>query len=437
VIARPTNGSLAQQRLNSWKSIAAYFDHSCRTVQRWHVKYGLPVHRIGGMNGSVFAYVNELEKWMRSHRQETVDDSAERDKNLLLPFLGSSPEPAPGNDVLDCPVIYDAGIARSNELVALAFKMWLTLSPGNLPKISQLFREAINLDPNNAEAFSGLAHALVAESLWGIVRAPDAYLSAQAALRRALEINPELPDARCVEAWLKLLVTRDWQGARQGFEKAMMNPHTSIRGKVGLAAFHVASGCFAEASRLLLEVARQNPLSPSAMGWNIWATYLMGEYASSFFQIEQFHISGFQGPVVDEIEALVAIQLEEPDTQIERIEELVVHFPQYEVLRGVLGYVYGVSGQSQKANEILDAMTRPEVHARTHEPYAIALILIGLNRKREAVKWLEQSYREGSRWSLGFPYDPILEPLRNDPLYRQFMSKVSYPTPVDKDALLA
>jgi tetratricopeptide (TPR) repeat protein len=378
-----------------------------------------------------------LEEWMWSHRQETVADSTERDNNLLLPFLRSSLEPAAGNDALDCPVIYDTGKARSNELVALAFKMWQTLSPGNLPKISQLFREAINLDPNNAEAFAGLAHALIAESLWGIVRAPAAYTSAQAALKRALEIDPELQDAQCVEAWLKLLVSRDWQDARQGFEKAMKHPHTTIRGKVGLAAFHIASGCFAEASRILLEVAQQNPLSPSAMGWNIWVTYLVGEYASSLFQIEQFRISGFQGPVVDAIEALVTIQFEEPEAQIERIEELAADSPQNEVLRGALGHVYGVTGQSGKANEILDAITRPEMHARTHEPYAIALVLIGLNRNQEAVKWLEQSYREGSRWSLGFPFDPILASLRIDPLYGQLMSKVSYPALEDNDALLA
>jgi hypothetical protein len=76
------------------------------------------------------------------------------------------------------------------------------------------------------------------------------------------------------------------------------------------------------------------------------------------------------------------------------------------------------------ASKILDAIMHPEVH----EPYAAALVLIGLNRKQEAVRCLEQSYREGVLWSLGFPFDPILASLRNDPLYRQFLSKVSYPT---------
>jgi hypothetical protein len=39
------------------------------------------------------------------------------------------------------------------------------------------------------------------------------------------------------------------------------------------------------------------------------------------------------------------------------------------------------------------------------------------------VHWLEQSYREGSLWSLGFPSDPILAQLRNDLHYRLFLSR--------------
>ena len=62
---------------------------------------------------------------------------------------------------------------------------------------------------------------------------------------------------------------------------------------------------------------------------------------------------------------------------------------------------------------------------KSREPYVIALILIGLSERQKAVHWLEQSYREGSLWSLGFSSDPILAQLRNDPHYRLLLSKVS------------
>lgn len=47
----------------------------------------------------------------------------------------------------------------------------------------------------------------------------------------------------------------------------------------------------------------------------------------------------------------------------------------------------------------------------------IALHLIGLGEKHDAAQWLEQSYRNGSLWSLGFSSDPIPKSLRDEPGY--------------------
>lgn len=57
-----------QRRLESWKAIARYLDRDVRSVQRWERERGLPVHRIPGQKGSVFAYESELETWLHSRR---------------------------------------------------------------------------------------------------------------------------------------------------------------------------------------------------------------------------------------------------------------------------------------------------------------------------------------------------------------------------------
>src|SRR5271170_5208646 len=55
------------QKLVSWKSIAAYFDCDVRTAKRWERERGLPVHRApGGKRSGVFAYLSELDSWLRT-----------------------------------------------------------------------------------------------------------------------------------------------------------------------------------------------------------------------------------------------------------------------------------------------------------------------------------------------------------------------------------
>ena len=54
-----------EDRLDSWKEIAAYLRKGLRTVQRWERTENLPVRRLG--QGSVFAYKSELDAWWQTH----------------------------------------------------------------------------------------------------------------------------------------------------------------------------------------------------------------------------------------------------------------------------------------------------------------------------------------------------------------------------------
>jgi hypothetical protein len=178
-----------------------------------------------------------------------------------------------------------------------------------------------------------------------------------------------------------------------------------------------------------LKAAQASPLSSNEVGWYCWSEYLAGEYANAFHQIEDYRASGRSEPVTDAVEALVSIQLEAPVAQIERLEMLAASSLRNDVLRGALGYSYAISGQREKATAILNAMTLPKAHEKNHEPYAIALVLTGLNQREEAIKWLEKSYQEGSLWSIGFLHDPILASMRNHLHFRMFFSEVTRTVP--------
>ena len=54
----------SEERLDSWKEIAAYLRRDVRTVQRWEKNEGLPIHRHKHLRGnSVFAYPKQLDDW--------------------------------------------------------------------------------------------------------------------------------------------------------------------------------------------------------------------------------------------------------------------------------------------------------------------------------------------------------------------------------------
>jgi Tol biopolymer transport system component len=55
-----------EERLDSWKEIAAYLNRDVTTVQRWEKREGMPVHRhLHNRMGSVYAFPAELDAWAR------------------------------------------------------------------------------------------------------------------------------------------------------------------------------------------------------------------------------------------------------------------------------------------------------------------------------------------------------------------------------------
>jgi tetratricopeptide (TPR) repeat protein len=70
-------GARVNERLDSWKEIAAYLQRDVRTVQRWERREALPVHRhFHDQRGSIYAYRSELESWRKGRRPEAASARA-------------------------------------------------------------------------------------------------------------------------------------------------------------------------------------------------------------------------------------------------------------------------------------------------------------------------------------------------------------------------
>src|SRR5271170_5789521 len=61
--------STNRQRLDSWKEIAAFLGRDERTVNRWEKELGLPIHRLPGTKGRVYAYTEELSAWLATPKK--------------------------------------------------------------------------------------------------------------------------------------------------------------------------------------------------------------------------------------------------------------------------------------------------------------------------------------------------------------------------------
>lgn len=93
-----------EDRLDSWKEIAAYLNRGVRTVRRWEREEGLPVHRhVHRVLGTVYAYKSEIESWRQTGQRRTAPSPAAATRSdrtvggiksiVVLPFTNLSTDP--------------------------------------------------------------------------------------------------------------------------------------------------------------------------------------------------------------------------------------------------------------------------------------------------------------------------------------------------------
>ena len=78
----------ADERLVSWKAIAAYLGVSVRTAQKWERERALPVHRMPGRRATVFSTVAELDAWAAAGGRDRAAWNGSRRK-WAIPVLAS------------------------------------------------------------------------------------------------------------------------------------------------------------------------------------------------------------------------------------------------------------------------------------------------------------------------------------------------------------
>ena len=410
-------------RLDTWKSIAQHLGRSSRTVQRWHSGYGLPVHHLGGDATSVYAYADELDLWLRR-------------RGGLLPGNVPAKDPAPPVTSQEKPGQFaereqqqfsTSAEQKARELVAGAQKLWETLSASNLTTIAGMYRRATDLDASNSLAYAGLSQALIAQSVLGNLHPSGALHAAKAALKRAIEIDPEVFEGLCASAMLNIFVYRDWEGAEAQLDDALALHPKATQALVGCAFLAIARGRLEEACHTLRIAAIERPLNTSIAELLCWVEYLNGRFDSATALVGEARESGHSGAILDTVEGLCGIGLAGPESQIERLEAVNAASGRNYTLLGVLGYAYAKTGKRDAARQVIESMRRICLTGVYDFAYPIALTFVGMGEKEEARRWLEQSFRYGSLWSIGFGSDPFLVELRKDASAHGLFGPMNYP----------
>jgi len=315
---------------------------------------------------------------------------------------------------------YTNNIEAYNELLR-GWYFWSQRTPSGLKKAIESYRRATEIDVHCAFAYAGLAGSY-AMGVWYIPLEPrEAMRNARAAATKAVEIDPNLPEAHLAMANV-LSYDWDWSGAQREMETARgLEPNFSDYGYA--YTLLLSAGKPDEAVRWIRRSEELDPLSP-LVGANVGQIlYYARRYDEA---IEQGRKTIDLDPNYAMAHAYLGqayIQKRMYREAVEELQKAITLSERNPDVIAILGNAYAAVGDRKEAEKVINELI--ESSQRRYVPsYAVAAIYAELGRKDEAFAWLEKAYAERSPTLVDLKVDPTLDALRSDPRYVELLRRV-------------
>lgn len=291
-------------------------------------------------------------------------------------------------------------------------------------KAIDYLQQSVEIDPNNAEAWSTLAQCYT--SLGSDLAAADpskVIPRARAAIAKALELDANLAETHTALAWIKLWYDWDWKGSEQEFHRSLeLNPNDSVAHREYSHYLQLRKR-FDEA---IAENNRAIELAPLDILPSIHLAWLYADARDGAKAVAQSeHVLQMDGDFTGAYLMLAAgYELQgrwsEAAAALQRVKTAYPHA----YFAGV-AYINAMSGNTAQAQASF-----AELIEFSHHNYVSALDFVtyyaAIGNRDKAFEYLNQAYRNHDTWLVTLEVNAGLDSLRSDPRFRDLERRVGF-----------
>lgn len=341
------------------------------------------------------------------------DMISDRVAQVLAPQLGTGARRGPGVSGTSNPDAYQLYLAARAQAQGIR--------RSGLQRSVLLYRKALELDPNYALAWAGLAETYRRLPFGADTPPAEAFEPARAAALRAIEIDPLLAEGHAGLGWVKFWYEWDWSGAEREFRRAIeLNPNV-WEAQLGLG--HLLSS-LGRGDEGFPHIQRARELDPLAQISNtIEAGYLLGRGRRAEadrrmrtaleldpeFWVAHLTMAGFHLADKDTAKAIESLQMADRYAEGESTQA-----------QALLGYVLARSGQREQAQAVVERLLAL-ARQRYVPPTSIASVYAGLGETAKALDYLQRAYEVRDLRLAFMKVDGRWGPLRDDPRFQSLL----------------
>jgi len=291
------------------------------------------------------------------------------------------------------------------------------------------FEQAIEIDPNYANPYAGLAdtYALYPNYNFSI---PDVAMpKAKEYAQKAIEINPNTAEAYTSLAFVLCMYEHEWKLAEENYKKAIeLNPNYPT-GYHWYGIFLTHTGRSDEAIPLLIKGTQLDPnamIIKNGLSLSYWCS---GQKEMALKTVDkEFQFDPYFSPGLHTKYGYLLADTSEK--AVNHLEEAIKVYPNQPLIRWSLFNVHWAAGNSELAKDQLI-----ELHARFNDSLGktrFAELYFTMGKEDVAYQWLEKGIEAKEGMILFACSMPSLKKYQSQPRFRELFRKINHPVYADK-----
>lgn len=305
---------------------------------------------------------------------------------------------------------------------------WQQWTPDAWWRAVAFFRQAIERQADHAPSHAGLASALSTLGIFGSLPPREAFSQARVAAARSVESDAERPEGHEILGAIALFHDWDTAAALGHLDDAIERAPDSSNARHLRAMALATGGHDALALAEIHHAVHADPQSLIARTDVGFVHYWARRHDQALAALEAATRLDPQFGHARIKMAPVLLALGRPDEALAQVDRGLLLSGRDPMLSGERAYVLAHCGSRSQATAILDALQAASCRGYV-DPYGIVLAQLGLGDHDAVFEALERALANRSRDLMLMRVDPVIDPLRSDPRFAEFMAKAGLGQP--------
>jgi len=302
---------------------------------------------------------------------------------------------------------------------------WNKRKTADIEQAVGFFKQAVDLNPNYALAYAGMADCYNMLAVYGGKSPAEAFRQARDAANRSLTIDNKLAEGHAALAYTTFRGDWNWTEAEKEFKQAISLNDNYAWTHLWYGSLLSSEGRFDEAireTRRAQQIEKTSPIINIQLGLVYYFQHQYKEAVAECKKTIELDPSFF---AAQRYLGLSYSQMGMHKEAVAEFEKAINASGDSALMKAEYASALALSGDTNKAqaqlNSLLETSKQKYVSA-----YHIAAIYVGLKDKDQAFNWLNKALQDRADWMVNLKVDPRFESLRSDPRFGELLGRMKF-----------